>query len=61
MKDLGSGEEQRLEIRDRDWHTMYQGSRPRGGGSLHPASNLVYDHRCLHGAAVGGDLYLVYV
>jgi hypothetical protein len=22
----------------------YPDSRPRGGGSLHPASNLVYDH-----------------
>jgi hypothetical protein len=40
---------------------MYPGSDPRGGGSLYPASNLVYDHRCLHGAAVGVDLYLVYV
>jgi hypothetical protein len=35
---------------------MYPGSRPRGGGLLHPASNLVYHHRSLHGAAVGGDL-----
>jgi hypothetical protein len=23
---------------------MYPGSHPHGGGSLHPASNLVYDH-----------------
>jgi hypothetical protein len=41
---LRSEEEQRLEILDRDWHMMYPSSRPRGGGSLHPASNLVYDH-----------------
>jgi hypothetical protein len=40
---------------------MYPDSRPRGGGSLHPASNLVDNHKCLHGAAVGGILYLVYV
>jgi hypothetical protein len=23
---------------------VYLGSRPLGGGSLHPASNLVYEH-----------------
>jgi hypothetical protein len=38
---------------------MYPGSRPRGGGSLYPASNLVYDHKCLHGAAVGGFVSLI--
>jgi hypothetical protein len=25
-------------------HEFYPGSRPLGGGLLHPASNLVYDH-----------------
>jgi hypothetical protein len=25
-------------------HEVYPGSRPLGGGSLHPASNLVYEH-----------------
>jgi hypothetical protein len=29
-------------------HTTYPGSRPIGGGSLHPASNLVYDHSCVY-------------
>jgi hypothetical protein len=24
---------------------MYPGSYPRGGGSLYPASNLIYDHK----------------
>jgi hypothetical protein len=33
-----------------DWHTMYPSLRPRGGGSLHTASNLVYDHN---------DVYMV--
>jgi hypothetical protein len=44
MKDFGSGKDDNQRFRERDWHTMYPGSRPRGGGSLHPASNLVYDH-----------------
>jgi hypothetical protein len=25
-------------------HKIYLGSRPLGGGSVHPASNLVYEH-----------------
>jgi hypothetical protein len=37
-------------------HEFYPGSRPLGGGSLHPASNLVYDIVMLQGAAVGGVL-----
>src|SRR4051812_26370225 len=42
-------------IRERDWHTMYPGSCPLGGGSLRPAVNPVYDHRLVYmGAAVGG-------
>src|SRR4051812_12084091 len=45
----------RRRIRERDWHTMYPGSRPLGGGSLRPAINPVYDHRLVYnGAAVGG-------
>jgi hypothetical protein len=35
-------------------HEFYPGSCPLGGGSLHPASNLVYEHSCLQGAAEGG-------
>jgi hypothetical protein len=37
-------------------HGFYPGSRPLGGGSLHPASNLVYDIVVLQGAAVGEGL-----
>jgi hypothetical protein len=37
-------------------YEFYPGSRPLGGGSLHPASNLVYDIVVLQGAAVGGVL-----
>jgi hypothetical protein len=37
-------------------HEFYPGSRPLSGGSLHPASNLVYDIVVLQGAAVGGGL-----
>jgi hypothetical protein len=37
-------------------HEFYPGSRPLGGGSLHPASNLVYGIVVLQGAAVGGGL-----
>jgi hypothetical protein len=36
--------------------------RPLGGGSLHPASNLVYDHRFVYkGAAIGAGscVYLI--
>jgi hypothetical protein len=29
-------------------HTTYPGSRPIGEGSLHPASNIVYDHSCVY-------------
>jgi hypothetical protein len=39
-------------------HEVYLGSRPLGGGSLHPASNLVYDIVVLQGAAVGGGLFV---
>ena len=49
------GARRRRRIRERDWHTMYPGSRPLGGGSLRPAVNPVYDHRLVYnGAAVGG-------
>jgi hypothetical protein len=34
-------------IRERDSHTSYPGSHIRGGGSLCPARNLVYDHSCV--------------
>jgi hypothetical protein len=37
-------------------HEFYPGSCPLGGGSLHPASNLVYGIVVLQGAAVGGEL-----
>jgi hypothetical protein len=37
-------------------HEFYPGSRPLGGGSLHPASNLVYDISVLQGASIGGGL-----
>jgi hypothetical protein len=34
---------------NRQRHTkFYPSSRPIGGGSLHPASNLVYDHSCVY-------------
>jgi hypothetical protein len=34
---------------NRQRHTkFYPGSRPLCGGSLHPASNLVYDHSCVY-------------
>jgi hypothetical protein len=33
-----------MEILGARWHMKYPGSSPRGGGSLRPASNLVYDH-----------------
>ena len=33
--------------------TTYPGSRPRGGGSLRPASNPLYEYMCT-GAAIGG-------
>jgi hypothetical protein len=39
-------------------HKVYPGSRPLGGGPLHPASNLVYDIVVLHGAAIGGGLFV---
>jgi hypothetical protein len=39
-------------------HKVYPGSRPLGGGLLHPASNLVYDIVVLQGAAVGGGLFV---
>jgi hypothetical protein len=39
-------------------HKVYLGSRPLGGGSLHPASNLVYDIVVLQGATVGGGLFV---
>jgi hypothetical protein len=39
-------------------HKVYPGSRPLSGGSLHPASNLVYDIVVLQGAAVGGGLFV---
>jgi hypothetical protein len=29
-------------------HEVYPGSRPLGGGWLHPASNLVYEHSCVY-------------
>jgi hypothetical protein len=29
-------------------HEVYLGSRSLGGGSLHPASNLVYEHSCVY-------------
>src|SRR3954468_10833812 len=49
------GARRRRRIRERDWHTMYPGSRPLDGGSLRPAINPVYDHRLVYkGAAVGG-------
>jgi hypothetical protein len=31
-------------------HKVYPGSRPLGGGSLHPASNLVYGHMVFTGS-----------
>jgi hypothetical protein len=39
-------------------HEFYPGSHPLGGGSLHSASNLVYDIVVLQGAAVGGGLFV---
>jgi hypothetical protein len=39
-------------------HEVYLGSRPLDGGSLHPASNLVYDIVMLQGAVVGGGLFV---
>jgi hypothetical protein len=41
---VGSGELDGGRNSDREHTTVYLGSRPLGGGSLHPASNLVYDH-----------------
>jgi hypothetical protein len=29
-------------------HKVYPGSHPLGGGSLYPASNIVYDHSCVY-------------
>jgi hypothetical protein len=40
----------------REAHEFYPGLRPLGGGSLHPASNLVYGIVVLQGTAVGGEL-----
>jgi hypothetical protein len=31
-------------------HEVYPGSHPLDGGSLHPASNLVYDHMMFTGS-----------
>jgi hypothetical protein len=65
MKNLGSGEEQRLEIPGSRLAHDVPGSRPRGGGSLHPASNLVYDHRCFtvgrRRRNIVSSLYLIYL
>src|SRR4051812_7626505 len=48
------GARRRRRIRERDWHTMYPGSRPLGAGSLCPPINPVYDHRLVYkGASVG--------
>jgi hypothetical protein len=40
---------------------VYPDSRLRGGGSLRPASNLVYDHNGVYMVPVGEVLYLIYV
>jgi hypothetical protein len=51
---LGTWRTRRRSINDEGHTKFYPGSRPLGGGSLHPASNLVYEHSCLQGAAEGG-------
>jgi hypothetical protein len=43
-------------LRERDWHTMYPGSRPLGGGSLHSASNQVYDLNGVYSELLEADL-----
>jgi hypothetical protein len=45
---VGSGELDGSQITDRGHMKVYPGSHPLGGGSLHPASNLVYDHSCVY-------------
>jgi hypothetical protein len=46
--DLRSGEGDAGDFGSESTYMTYQGSRPRGGRSLHPASNPVYDHSCVH-------------
>jgi hypothetical protein len=49
----------RKRIWERDWHMRYPCSRPLGRGSVHPASNPVYDHSYVYkGAIVGGQSYV---
>jgi hypothetical protein len=38
----------RRSINDEGHMKFYPGLRPLGGGSLHPASNLVYEHSCVY-------------
>jgi hypothetical protein len=38
----------RRSINDEGHTKVYPDSRPLGGGSLHPASNLVYEHSCVY-------------
>jgi hypothetical protein len=44
----------RQSINDEGHTKFYLGSRPLGGGSLHPASNLVYDHSYVYRGRVSG-------
>jgi hypothetical protein len=45
---VGSGELDRGRGSDKGHTKVYPGSRPLGGGSLHSAINLVYDHSCVY-------------
>jgi hypothetical protein len=58
---MRGGTRRRKKIWKRDWHMRYRGSRSLTGGSLHSASNLVYDHSCVYRDppdAEGGNIYV---